>query len=166
MFADEQFDVYLSNLCLQLVHTPENMIAEAYRVLRKGGNAGFSIWGRKEDTKHFHAAEEILKKNGVVFPQTRSNYKISEKMDELKSMFIKAGFTKFKYDYTTVIMKINSFKDFQDHFYSPNVIKILSEFDSEKRIKVENDFKEYYHNNIENSEDYAKLSTIIITVLK
>jgi hypothetical protein len=33
-------------------------------------------------------------------------------------------------------------------------------------MKIENDFIEYYHNNIENSDDYAKLSTIVITVQK
>ena len=36
-FPDASFDVVYSNLCLQLVNEPSNMVAELFRVVRPGG---------------------------------------------------------------------------------------------------------------------------------
>ena len=164
MFEDEQFDVVVSNLCLQLVSSPQNMVSESFRVLKKGGYAGFSVWGKKEYSKHFHATEEILKKNGIFFPPTRSNYKISENVDELKSLFEKNGFKKFKYEYLDSILKVLSFEDFQNHFHL--LFQKLNEFDEEKRKRVTDELREYYETKINNSDGFVTLSNMIILVQK
>ena len=47
-FASEEFSSYTANLSLMLVDNHMNQLREAYRVLRKGGVAGFTVWGRRE----------------------------------------------------------------------------------------------------------------------
>lgn len=42
-----------------------NQLREAYRVLQKGGIAGFSIWGKKEMTPFFSLRAEALARVGV-----------------------------------------------------------------------------------------------------
>ena len=49
-FQDNTFDSYISNLSLHIVTEPKNQIAEAYRVLKTGGAACFTVWGRKSET--------------------------------------------------------------------------------------------------------------------
>ena len=163
MFEDEQFDVIVSNLCLQLVCSPENMISEAFRVLKKGGNAGFSVWGKKEYSKHFHAIEEIFKKYGIL-TSGRSPYKISENIDELKRLFEQNGFKKFRYEYVKSIKRILSFEDFLNHFYM--IVKLLSEINDEIRGKIINECREYYESKVNNSDGFVTLSCMIILVQK
>ena len=45
-FEDVAFDAYVSNLSLMITQEPERQIVEAYRVLKPGSKACFSIWGR------------------------------------------------------------------------------------------------------------------------
>ena len=53
-FADNVFEAYVSNLSLMIVQHRERQIAEAFRVLKPGSRACFSIWGREENMSVFH----------------------------------------------------------------------------------------------------------------
>lgn len=46
-YASEQFDSYTANLSLMLVPNHMNQLKECHRVLKNGGMAGFTVWGRK-----------------------------------------------------------------------------------------------------------------------
>eukprot|EP00026_Physarum_polycephalum_P022444 Phypoly_transcript_26524.p1 GENE.Phypoly_transcript_26524~~Phypoly_transcript_26524.p1 ORF type:complete len:162 (+),score=33.00 Phypoly_transcript_26524:66-488(+) len=46
-FADESFDRYYASLGLHLVNDASQMLREACRVLKPGGIAAFSVWGRR-----------------------------------------------------------------------------------------------------------------------
>ena len=56
-FPDCWFDSYVSNLVLQLIDSPENQIREAFRVLKSGSIAAFTVWGRRENSLIFTAPE-------------------------------------------------------------------------------------------------------------
>lgn len=47
-FPDETFDSYTSNLCLQITPNYMDMLKKSYSVLKPGGKAAFSVWGREE----------------------------------------------------------------------------------------------------------------------
>lgn len=54
-FPDEWFTSYVSNLCLMLVDDQTSMIREAFRVLKPGSIAAFTVWGRREYSLTFEA---------------------------------------------------------------------------------------------------------------
>lgn len=44
-FEDAEFDTVVSNFVVHHLGRPERALAEAFRVLRKGGRIGFTVWG-------------------------------------------------------------------------------------------------------------------------
>ena len=52
-FPDQWFTSYVSNLVLQLIDDSHAMIREAYRVLKPGSIAAFTVWGRRENSLLF-----------------------------------------------------------------------------------------------------------------
>ena len=52
-FADCTFEAYISNLSLMIVQHRERQISEAFRVLKPGARACFTIWGREENSANF-----------------------------------------------------------------------------------------------------------------
>ena len=67
-YPDQWFDAYVSNLCLMLIDDPNKQITEAYRVLKPGSKACFTVWGRREQTLLFNliglAKKSLKKKKG------------------------------------------------------------------------------------------------------
>lgn len=61
-FPDEWFTCYVSNLVLQLIDSAEDQIKEAFRVLKPGSIACFTVWGRKENSLMFTAINEAKKR--------------------------------------------------------------------------------------------------------
>jgi ubiquinone/menaquinone biosynthesis C-methylase UbiE len=64
-FGDQEFDRYYSNLTLQLVPDHHKMLREARRVLRPGGIAAFTVWGRTENSPLFTLISQGEKKIGA-----------------------------------------------------------------------------------------------------
>jgi SAM-dependent methyltransferase len=73
-FADAAFDRYLANLNLMLVLDPDRALAEAHRVLRPGGLAAWSVWGRPEHSPMFTLPVLAAGRVGLTLPQSRSNF--------------------------------------------------------------------------------------------
>lgn len=63
-FKGDQFDAYVANLSLMLVDNHKNQLTEAFRVLKSGGTAAFSIWGRRENTNQFTLFPRSMKECG------------------------------------------------------------------------------------------------------
>ena len=61
-FPDSWFTCYVSNLVLQLIDSPENQIREAYRVLKPGSIAAFTVWGRKDFSLLFTTQAEAARR--------------------------------------------------------------------------------------------------------
>jgi ubiquinone/menaquinone biosynthesis C-methylase UbiE len=71
-FKDGIFDAYVSNLVLMLIHDPAAQIREAYRVLKPGSRACFSVWGRRENSLNFTLeamARKSLEEQGKIEPK-------------------------------------------------------------------------------------------------
>lgn len=52
-FADSTFEAYISNLSLMIVQHRDRQLSEAFRVLKPGSRACFTIWGRPENCLNF-----------------------------------------------------------------------------------------------------------------
>lgn len=63
-YPDQSFDCYLSSLSLNLVNNHKNQLAESYRVLEKGGVAGFTVLGRFEKCNYITFIPEVLSSMG------------------------------------------------------------------------------------------------------
>ena len=93
-FADGAFNAYISNLSLMITQKPERQIVEAYRVLKPGSKACFSIWGRDENCQQFMIPRKALANLGRELPPApyESYFQISKEKDLLRQKFIDAGF--------------------------------------------------------------------------
>jgi ubiquinone/menaquinone biosynthesis C-methylase UbiE len=95
-FQNSTFDVYLSNISLQIVENPEKMLNEAYRVLRPGGKIGISVWGKEELSRFQTLIPEAFKKNNQILEETiRSNFHLNDKK-KLRYLLESAGFVEIK----------------------------------------------------------------------
>lgn len=64
-FPESSFDAYTSNLTFQFNSNYLNALWESFRVLKKGGRAAFSLWGREENCTFLTFLPEILESHGV-----------------------------------------------------------------------------------------------------
>lgn len=67
------------------------MLAEAYRVLKVGGKAAFSVWGSKENGSFFTVAPGVMKKHGVELHPVRSSWHLNDR-EALVKRVESAGF--------------------------------------------------------------------------
>ena len=74
-----------------------NQLNEWYRVLRTGGKAAFSVWGRKENCEFFTLVAQAAKLCGLEMPapKEKSHFHLSNK-DDLEKDVRAAGFSEIK----------------------------------------------------------------------
>ena len=90
-YSDCSADRYIANLSLMLVASPERMAAEAVRVLKPGGIAGFSVWGNREESLMTNILVTLLEKYETV--KKRTGFHLSSP-NRLKSVLKEAGFAR------------------------------------------------------------------------
>lgn len=61
-YKSDYFDCYLANLVILAVPDPVQMCKEAFRVIKKGSKAIFSVWGRLENSPVFNVVVQSMKK--------------------------------------------------------------------------------------------------------
>ena len=96
-FKDETFGAYISNLSLMLVVNPQNQIKEAFRVLKPGKIACFTIWC--DTTDWFTCVEKTAQRlfpDSNETPAQESDYLFRDKGVLVKSYLESAGFTGIK----------------------------------------------------------------------
>lgn len=149
-FPDGYFDRYYSNLCLHYAENPDLVIQEASRVLKasdengeNGGIAGFTVWGRKQDSPVMTIVPEILegftKTTGPdQSTKKRSSFHMGEDDEGLRQRFLRHGlFSKCTVlHYPAVLESLNA-KDYVEAILdgAPSTKKELEEDYSEEDQK-------------------------------
>ena len=84
-FPDQWFDCYISNLSLMIVHDYRNQIKEAYRVLKPGSKACFTVWGKPDNCIQFTMMKRALERLGKPAPPkpAHDEFHLSQKQEEL-----------------------------------------------------------------------------------
>lgn len=93
-FPDESFDAVVSNFGILHFPRPERMLAEAHRVLRRGGRVAFTVWAKPEDAKGFGivlGAVETLGELDVPLPPGPPFFRFSDG-EECRRVLAGAGF--------------------------------------------------------------------------
>jgi len=113
-FDKDSFDRIYANYVLHLVPDPDKAIQEIYRVLQPGGRAGFTVWGRPENSPKFTIDYESKIESGITtqFPQ---GFSLHDK-EALKERFLKAGFSKVFAWYSVEPTQIFSPKEYETVF--------------------------------------------------
>lgn len=148
-FPDGYFDRYFSNLCLHYAENPDNVIQEASRVLKacdekgeNGGIAGFTVWGRREDSPVMTIVPDTLKGfskirkvDAQAQQKKRSPFHLGEDDEALRQRFLRDGmFSRCTVlHYPAVLESLNA-KDYVEAILdgAPSTKKELEEDYSEK----------------------------------
>jgi len=138
IFEDEQFDSYISNLCLMLCSDPDKAIKEMYRVLKPGGTSTVSVWGKKEDTKiAFVLFNEVFSRHGVKPPAgSKTSFDLAKDPEQLKKKFLDAGFREVRMEYMNVIFDCYNSEDFLTIFQGPGVKDLTANIKDDMKVKA------------------------------
>mmetsp|Transcript_35172 Transcript_35172/g.40634 ORF Transcript_35172/g.40634 Transcript_35172/m.40634 type:complete len:145 (-) Transcript_35172:30-464(-) len=117
------------------------MLVEAYRVLEEGGVAGFTVWGRKENSEFFTLMPEILASNGIMTPPAKhTNFHLND-IELLERDIKEAGFVNPKLFYAPNNKAFYNGEEVFDHQTSgPSLKKLFSELDAEIVAKIKADY--------------------------
>jgi len=163
---DNQVDIYLSNLVL--IHTPNHnqMLREAYRVLKPGGKAAISIWGVKSHTSFFTVySDSISKFNSVQGGSKNSGYDLHDNIDSLKQVCQDIGFINFRKEYTNAILDISNPEDFEKKLCTPSGLEMINDFPEDKKNKILEEIRKEKERFLI-SDKFVNLNILIISLTK
>jgi len=144
-----------------LTNDSEKMINEAFRVLKPGGQAVFSIWGKKQDTHYFDELRTLLERvTGK--KSNKTNFDLHDNIDRLRLMVDKAGFRK---EYTNCLIDVYDTKDYYERFRSNMVEKTLEKIDKEKADMFNNEMTTIL-SDFEKSDKFVNLNVMVFSVFK
>jgi ubiquinone/menaquinone biosynthesis C-methylase UbiE len=93
-YQDGEFDAYYANFVLHLVPSAADFAREARRVVKKGGVAAFSVWGRKENGAQFTLPAKAWADLGLAEQSTsRSHFYLGD-LESTRKILLDAGFSK------------------------------------------------------------------------
>ncbi|CAG9317448.1 unnamed protein product [Blepharisma stoltei] len=97
-FNDSSFDVYISNGLLEIVKKPDWVVSEAYRVLKPGGVASFSIYGRMGICNTLRIYKSIRNKLGIKRGTAEPKFELADP-EKVKALVKSVGFKRVVYFY-------------------------------------------------------------------
>ena len=140
-YSDCISDRYIANLSLNLVENPVNMLKEAYRLLKPGGIAAFSVWGKSEDSNMFVVLTKAFN-NLEIFAKGRSAFHLNNQV-ELNNMIREAGFSNVKSFYTSIGVAAHSTEEFIEYAKNfPDISDFQQESLEKYNLIIENIRKE------------------------
>lgn len=134
-FEENKFDVIVASLSLHLVNDPLKMLKEFKRILKPDALAYYSIWGRPENCITFTVIPNNLKKAGIILPNNRSNFHLSNE-EILKENIDKAGITNYKIMKTFIPFDFEQGKEFDFMMNGPSFSELFKECPPEKQEEV------------------------------
>ena len=158
---NEIFDVVFSNLSLQLVSNPEKMLSEAFRVVRKGGKVGFTVWGRKENSSFFTVVPKVLRKHGVELPNERSNFHLGER-EKLMNMMKDAGFKNVLCWYQFFGFNFQKEEEFIRILEAPGNKKLFDKVPEEKRNEMKKEAMDEFMKYLQINQEPVGLEALIV----
>lgn len=136
-FADASFDRYLANMNLMIVADPDRALAEAFRVLRPGGLAAWSVWGRPNHSPLMTLPQRAEDKSGIRFPRPeRSNFHLGRRR-KLQRHLENAGFEDIVYWRQPMVMQFNSGAEFTEKLFrqAPRMVMALAELGEKAKAR-------------------------------
>jgi len=97
-FPDSTFDVYISNGLLEIVKKPDWVVNEAYRVLKPGGAASFSIYGRMGICNTLRIYKSIRNRLGIKRGTEEPRFELADP-EKVKALIKSVGFKRVVYFY-------------------------------------------------------------------
>jgi ubiquinone/menaquinone biosynthesis C-methylase UbiE len=138
------YDVVIGGLFLHLVSSPEKVVRESHRVLKKGGRAGFSVFGCKERSLYFTLFDLVVAKRGHV--DFRSKFHLGDET-KLTNLLKKEGFKNIRLMRMDQSFTIRDEKEADEHFTSPanqaTLKKFKPEVIEEMKKELRAEYKEY-----------------------
>jgi SAM-dependent methyltransferase len=156
-YPDASFDMYLSSLSMMIVDNHHAQISEAYRVLKEGSTAGFTVWGRAENSTFFSFMQEAIVASGIKMKKAeRTNFHLGDK-DALVSDLKAGGFSEVRAYYTMTNSNMTADQYYYSHSNSPGAKLLFQAFSEEQRALVKETFYKMYE------ERYNSDSTDLFT---
>jgi len=132
-FADASFDAVICAFGLLHMAEPDRAIAEAYRVLAKGGSYAFTVWSTPDRHQFFELVLGAIKAHGridVPIPPAPPIFRFSDPDESLKAM-ASAGFDAITVEEVPLVWRCESAQAAVDMIYKSTVrLAMLLEYQS------------------------------------
>lgn len=140
-------DRYVANMSLHLVEFPERMAAEAFRLLKSGGIAAFTVWGDRDKASMFDLMMCLQEKYAT--QHFRSPFHLSDPAT-LKQLLHSAGFTRVitfeEFGFTSMMDPARLQGVFMHH---PEYALVYEGLEEGKKAAFVEDLRAYIHTVLE-----------------
>lgn len=119
-FEDQSMHKCISSLVVMIVPNAQAALNSAYRVLKPGGVAAFSFWGRKAEASFWTSFYQAVAKSGFESSggvKKRSNFHLGDNNGEkIKEFAREAGFSRVLFWYAPIAFPISSGEEYLQFF--------------------------------------------------
>lgn len=143
-YPDGVFDTYIANLSLMIVDQHMNQLKEAFRVMQSGATAGFTVWGREENSKQFTLMPQALQAVGVELIKPPRNYFHLNNTEKLEKDFRDTGFKNIKIYYTPCNYAMTNQELYDSNKRLPIYAKYLDGMEDTQKERVKEEFFKLY----------------------
>eukprot|EP01101_Sappina_pedata_P004747 TRINITY_DN2049_c0_g1_i1.p1 TRINITY_DN2049_c0_g1~~TRINITY_DN2049_c0_g1_i1.p1 ORF type:complete len:219 (-),score=72.10 TRINITY_DN2049_c0_g1_i1:26-682(-) len=139
-YESKFFDRYFANMVIHLVANAKSMMEEAFRVMKPGGIAVFSVWGRRANSPMITLVPEVTKDLGLEGAAssagTNSAFHLGEDLQVLRKMALESGFSKAIVYYQNMVYDVTSGEEFATKIFAGLYKAVYSQLPEDKRQMV------------------------------